>query len=487
MKTYLNPKQMAFMATQKKVRAFVGGRGSGKSAVLGGYGYQCIRTMPRSRGALISDTEETIYNRSLPSILEWWEKIGLEEDQDYVIGKKPPSFFESPYNPVKKYNNVISFWNGVSIDLISLYGKNKGRGGNYQFILGDEFALVDKNTFETNVIPALRGNFNKIARIEVDDWIDVPFGQMIDHYGNPVWEIPFAENPYYNSIAIVTSMPWTSDGQYILDFEEDSDAFYVEATALDNRKAVGPDYMQRMKKILPDLIYQVEVENKRLGQIPDGFYPEFSDKHHTYRGDKYRTDLPLYISLDFNAGFNSMIVSQYYDNICYIIDELFVKGNRIVDDLIELFVNKYQSHGNKFVEIYGDRNGNNRQANSKTTIYESIEKALRTGGWNYYRPHKGLDAPHADKHQMINTGLKEEGTTRLPKIRIAKHCKHLIISINTAPMTHDFKKDKRSETRKSVQQEYATHLSDCLDNLYVFQFKHLYSFSALSGLDPYMG
>lgn len=483
---YLNAKQRAFVLSRKKVRAFIGGRGSGKSHVLGAIAQQSVQTMPRSRGAIVSDTDETISNRSLPSVIEYWDGIGWQEGEDYVIGKKPPDHFDRPYNKVTKFPNVISFANGASMDMVSLYNKRKGRGANYQWVLVDEAALVDRGTYLTNILPAIRGNYHRVARIPLPQPVEVPYGRVVDD-GGLFWEVPFRENPYYATVNLVSSMPWTTDGMWLLDFEEDPDAFYIEATARDNEAVLGPDYMERMRQQLPELVYLVEVENHRLGQVPNGFYADWDDVKHTVRENPYRPDLGLMISFDFNAGFNSLIVAQEYDGVLWVVDEMWVKGNQIVDDLVVKFMTRYKGHPHKAVEIYGDRNGNSRHANSKKTIYESVEEVLSRNGWRYYRPGKGLDAPHAVKHQMINQALKEDGTHRLPKVRVAKRCKGLIISISTAPITEDFKKDKLSERRSTVASEHATHLSDCFDNLYVFAYRHRWSSGASESGGIFLG
>ena len=41
--------------------------------------------------------------------------------------------------------------------------------------------------------------------------------------------------------------------------------------------------------------------------------------------------------------------------------------------------------------------------------------------------------------------------------------KSMIISLQRAPITNDYKMDKKSETKKGEDQEFATHLSDTVD------------------------
>ncbi|KAA9327158.1 hypothetical protein F0P96_18145 [Hymenobacter busanensis] len=57
---------------------------------------------------------------------------------------------------------------------------------------------------------------------------------------------------------------------------------------------------------------------------------------------------------------------------------------------------------------------------------------------------EGLDPDHRLKHMMINA--MKEADPRLLRVRMHKDgCKFLSISMRNAPMTPDFKKDKRSE------------------------------------------
>lgn len=470
---YLNAKQWELLNELKKRNVFVGGRGSGKSTIGGDYLYRCVDTMPRSSGALMGPTFEILYNRSLPAINEHWQRLGLEEDYDFVVGKKPPPEFEKPYTPPKDFRNVISFANGTVIHLISLYEKNAGRGLSIQFLLGDEMAFAKRERFTKNVMPAMRGHYYKQAKIELDEYEDVPFGSMKNMHGEWVWTIPFRENPYYMSFLLVTSMPFLEEGKWILKYEDDPAVKYLESTALDNEEVLGPEYVPNLRKELDDLEFRVEVMNERIEQLPDGFYPKFSDQVHTTMDDRYAVDQPIDVSFDF-GNFNSMIVAQDQQaqgNIAAVIDTLYVK-NGTVDDLVDKFISLYKQHKQKRINVYGDRNGNNSRPNNKQTLYQEIQLRLRKAGWIVSLHSRGLDPPHAHKHQVINAALQEDEDSQLPRIRMHQlKCKNLIFSIKLAPIKDGFKKDKRSEHPDNpTPQEKATHFSDCFDNWYYPKF-----------------
>lgn len=459
----------------------IAGRGFGKSTILAEYLFRCVDTMPRSRGALGGITFDVVLNRSLPSIKEHWTRMGLIEGFDYVIGKKPPADFEKPYNQVETYGNVISWWNGTTIEMVSLYDKKRSaKGANWQFFAGDEFALVGEDVYKTNVMPAMRGLYYKQARLEETELHEVPFGRMEEAKDGPVWIIPFKDNPFYLSRFLVSSMPWLESGKWLLNYEDDPEAIYVEGTARDNLKVLGPSYLAMLRKDLPDLIYRIEVENERIEQLPDGFYPHFLDSVHTTPKDHYQTQKALELSFDF-GGFNSVIICQTHGNQANVLNQLFMSG-KTVTELVEKFCEDYKEHKEKEVWIYGDRNGNSSQYNSKFTLYQEITMVLKKRGWRVINTVEGLDPNHADKHLVINQGLKEDAETQLPQVRINSiRAKYVIISIKRAGILENFKKDKRSERDKNLDQAKATHLSDCFDNWYYPKFKHLFRRRLSSG------
>lgn len=482
---YLNPRQLYALNNLKRTNVIIAPRAWGKSTILGEYLIRCQDTMPRSRGILASATFETIRNRSLPSVQEHWERLGLQKGEDYVVGIKPKSWFDAPFNTIEDYTNVISFANGCAIDMVPLHSQRSGRGGNYWFCAIDEGLLVNEQVYRQAVIPAIRGPIERISRIPIDGPMAVPFGKVIESPEGWEWRIRLGDNPFFMSKFIVSSMPWTQSGMWLLDFEHNSNALFVEGTAEDNLAVVGEDYIQEQRESLPDLIFRIEIMNERITRLPDGFYNSWDDNRHITYDDLYRADQLLELSFDF-GNFNSMLVCQHVEGAAYIHDELYVK-NRTVDELVDQFLTRYRSHPTKLVHLYGDRNGNNSMPNSVMTLYESIVARLTAAGWQCVRMVEGLDPPHADKHLMINAALRQDASTSLPPIKVSYRCKHLIISIKMAPIKEGLKKDKKSEHPKSgVLPENATHFSDAFDNWYYPRFKHLNRVLSEAGAGFYM-
>lgn len=452
------------------------GRGTGKSTILGDYTYSCIDTMPRSRGILGGPDKGAISNRILPSIQEHWERIGILQDEDYVIGKRPKKDWDKPFSRVEDFRNVISFWNGSAIDMISFFSEGSARGPSYQFFAGDEMGWVKRQNFAQAVYPAMRGAYYQVAKIEVwpDDngRIEKPlFGKIVPTGLKYYWHIPFRQNPFLYSTLLTSSQPYTEKGQWLWDYEHDPDVFYIEGTAFDNLAVLGPDYISRQRKVLTDIEFRIEIKNERMRQKTNGFYSKWKDSTHIVEKRPYRIDMPIELSFDFGK-FMGFVMGQEIEGHATVSAVDYV-NNGSTEDLMLKFHEITEHHGDKRITIYGDVQGNKRRGveYNYTSLFEEIEHNLKMNGWAVDRPYHPYNPPHSEKHLMINKALEEKGEYNLPPIRIWEGCKSLIASIKGAGMLEDFKKDKRTEhPNNPTKDEESTHLSDAFDYWYFPRF-----------------
>lgn len=471
-RVYTNPKQKQFLQGRQKRKTFVGGRGSGKSATLGFENYQRSQAMPRAKSALAAMTYDQLLTKTWPSVREAWQMLGLKEydpktkQGHFVVCKKPPASWPKPYLQPGAYDHCITMINGYTIELLSIVGLQNRRGGSYDACDLDESALAPEDALSQVLMPSLRGN----------------------SYA------PWAEHPLHWSMCDYTSAPWKPEGQWVFKTEElarehPDQALYVEATVYDNVHIWGGaerlEQLRRATMKVNPLAWQLEYMNKRLSKMPNSFYPAFSTKKHAIpvdwtdwvqgsnglfvgSSDFLVKSLPLELSWDFNAAFTSMIICQEVGSEFRVGGELFVKDGETetnkIDALTDRFISGYQGHTCKRLFLHGDRNGNNKQSNSNQTFYQQIQERLEKAGWEVYLQVQGLDPDHQLKHKYINAILLEDND-RLPRIRIDESkAKYTIISIQNSPMKADWTKDKSSE-RKLLEQERATHLSDCFDNI----------------------
>lgn len=464
-KVYVNPKQKAFLESPQRFKDIIGGVGSGKTGLMGFHNFQKMGNMPGAKSGLAALTYNQLLNNSLPSMERTWRACGLKEHTaqepgHYVIGVRPPSWFKRPINPPRKLDNVISFFNGYCIQLISADRPDTIRGISLDALDVDEKGWLKEEFFNKVLVARVRdNNFES-----------------------------FSKHPLHHSICGYSSMPWLVKQQWILNVEELAKArpdkyFYIESTAEDNIEILGKDYLEDARERLPNIVFLVEYMNYRPKKVSQGFYPAFNDEIHciylTFDYDQNEAGLwvskandcnpfaPKELSFDFNAAFTSALVCQEQGQEFRVCDELFVEqapeNSNLIKEITSIFIEKYSGHENKDVFIHGDRNGNNKSPGSNDTFYNQIEKQLKAAGFFPYLMVSGLDSPHKKRYLLINEIFSEK-SDNLPRIRINQNtCKYLPIALQLAPMIGDFQKDKNSE--KSGDQKKATHLTDCLDNI----------------------
>lgn len=470
MDVFLNKKQRAFFVATQKTKVFIGGRGTGKSSVNGYEVAANVIQMPRSKGLLLGASFGQISGNILPSMVQAWLRMGMIEHTrqqrgHFLVGKKPPSYWETPIAPPQSHEHCVYFSNGSVLQMMSMAIKDALRGPSYDWMVIDEAAQYKETRIKEEVFATVRGN-----------------------------EHVFGHIPRHHSKVMTSSMPWVESGFWLLKYEElallyPNDYFYIEATSYDNIDVLGKQYFERLKQELPQHIFEREVLNLRPNKLPNGFYDQFDEQVHCYSAYQYKNIyghshpeadydplLPVEISFDFGALFTCCIVAQENGNTLRFINSFFaskeqnIKREQNSESLINNVVRQFALHYGQRqlgrIRLRGDRNGNNQQANSQYTFFEQIAAELKRYKFSVeLMIPKRLDPAHELKHLFINKVLSETEPT-LPLVRINKDtCKSLIMSIRSAPITPEYKKDKRLERRSDIPQDITTHFSDAFDYL----------------------
>lgn len=473
--------QLVFDMSRQPKKYFEGGRGSGKSTLIGKRLRDIAVFLPRSSNALVGSTYSQILSRTLPSTIEGLEMFGLYQDVDFVVGRCGKKYgYEMPYQPPSGpmgWNNIIHFSNGTIFQLVSLDNPNSGRGLNSSTITGDEAALLDAEKLYINVKAT-----NRVAK-----------GALYGHHH------------LIGSEAYFSSTPITKKGKWFVEMEdmaikEPSKYFFMKASSLSN-PYLRKEWFQEMKDECPSqLIYDAEILNIRPKEITDGFYANLNPDIHYYTAydNDYLEDLgvsfdnkthfncnqdndirrnePLIVSLDFGV-FNCAVISQLQDNEYKVLNSFYVKSPKLLDDLIlEKFIPYYRPHQEKIIYLYGGHDGNDRQANSSKTLFEQVIAILEKHNWNVYLMTKGGAPEHWEKYLLNNAMLKEN--IGLPAIRINEHNnKDLIVALERTEAieaNNGVAKNKKDERNKAFPQEHAPHLTDAFDiplhTMYYSQF-----------------
>lgn len=455
-------------------------RGVGKTTMRGIRWKKITIQLPRSTGLFIGPNYQFILTRIIPSLIQGLEMFGLYEGLHYFIGQQPPQkwrkYWGRAYQPTKKYDRYITFFNGVGVHLISHDVKGDGRGLNTDWIDGDEAALLDPNALQENSGPTKRGT-NTSA-----------------FYGKPM----------YGSEFYTSSTPISEEGQWFVDMEEQAmlnpnRIKFISATSEHNLHNLRPGYIEDAKMNAYSLWkYEAEYENIRPTFSSGGFYGLFNEKIHAYStqhddydfykpnreqllkqkadcredGDIVRTR-PLIGAVDWGAAINCMVVCQDLrdQGEFRALKDLYVLGDdqKIQDDMAEDFAQYYQYHPIKELYLWYDSTGNNNTGNTKKTRAQQFRDSLMAHGWKVYLMTTGGSNPHHELKHLVWEAILKEDKPWLPKFRINKWncadtCTSLRMAKTKAGRLGEIKKDKSSERSKKIKRQHATDLSDAIDN-----------------------
>lgn len=466
----LNNVQLVTKLSTARHKVLVAGRGVGKTTMIAEELLDLLRIFPRGKAGLIGMTYYHIKTKSMPVIIKHWEKRGFIKDVHYFVGRKPPKNWKWPeaYMPPLDYTHSIIFWNGFTIEFISMDRPEVARSGNYDFQIGDEAAKISAESLQSDIMPARRGN------------LDV-FGHINKHLGS----------------FFCTTHALSIEGEWVYKYEDlakqDANYFYLEASAIANKANLGDAFFNDNARMMSKALYDLEILNIRPLIKSDSFYPKFNYETHTYvpeynynlldsnpdvedsRKDlDCNTNQALDLSFDFGSKINCAVIGQQKSIDEYrLINNIFLLAPQIISDLVAKFINYYRHHQNKTVFLYGGSDGARRtDYDSLHTYYDKIIDQLAANGWKCIQMYDNKEIDHKEKF-IFFTELYSNTNPALPSIQMnQENFKEGIISIRNAPLKKtEIKKDKSSE-KKDIEQWQATHLSDAKDNLLYHKFSH---------------
>jgi hypothetical protein len=456
---YLNPIAQLYLQGDQEEKALVAGRGFGKSYVNGLDLADDVFRLPRAKTIFLGLTYTQIYTNTLLPITLALETFGYYRDIHYVIGKRPPKSFTTPFQKPERYDNTITFWNGYSVSLGSFDRPQLIRGGSNDGVKVDEALLIKKDVYDEVAIPTLRPSS---VRLEGKP-------KMLHQH-------------------FTTSMPFGDKGQWLFDIEEKAKRnprrhLFLEGTSWHNRKVLGDDTILRWKDTMSPIRYAIEVMNKRVRNFGDRFYKSLTDDHYYEEDANYdfvdgleydlsatrdsrwdadcRSDKALDLSFDF-GNFTCMWVAQEHPGEYKLINTFHTEDDMILEDVVQMFCDYYRHKLNRVVNIYGDKMGKYKGGNTRYAQFDTVQKILEKNGWRVSFQWSG-DISHLDRHDFINALFRHDDKL-LPTISMNKSkCKDAIIALETTGMIDD-KKDKRPE-RQNIEQKHAPHYTDALDYL----------------------
>lgn len=484
----------------------------GKSYPIGMRIMENTLEMPGSLGVFLASSFRQAHSRTLPSALMAMDRFGWKRDVHYVIGHRPdPRLgFKSPIFMPDDLKDVVWFANGTVMVIISQEVALSSNSLTIHWAVGDEAKGLDYDKLSNEVFPAIGGSsiyYNDPAKYPhlwgVHFFTDMP----CDKAG--LWLIKKYEKEYdpeaYNAVIgmeiqrrKLMMMPQnTYTRQRIAYLERTCNLlrskmlYYQERSIFDNIKVVGPDYVKRCERNMPEAAFRTSILGKRIDRVEGMFYNSFDRKLHTYhatdnsklndyRKQKYDclldTDVdkakPLAVSFDYGALINWLVVSQIQGRIHRTLKSFYTKHRQRLREVIQLFCEYYEPHPNKTVIYYYDSTAlGTGYVEYGHDAYNIVLDEFAKHDWKVIPKPLGNPMKHNDKHRLINEAL-EGRETLFPMIN-ADNNEDLIqaIMLTGSKLGKGIQKDKSGEksleTDTSIPLELRTDGTDAWDTNFI--------------------
>lgn len=312
---------------------------------------------------------------------------------------------------------------------------------------------------------------------------------------------------------------------------------FWRASSLDNLDLLGENYIARMARDLPPVVFAISILNKKIAKFNDGFYSNLDIENvHGYipddcpaiegsmtkatainekrmESEEYETPnfgelqnihdcsldgdvvnaLPLYISCDYNANINWVVTGQLYrrDNqeCLNVISSMYVKNERKLHELMIDWNHYYTPKKAKNPEVvyFYDSTAKFRAyaVNNAEDFKDTVINDLTRFGWQVRAIDMGSPVEHEMKYKLINEALA--GVT-YPAIRFNRENNEaLIVALQNAEVSigyKGFRKNKAGEKLSedaddAVRLEYRTDGTDAFDSLFMGVKYHLNNLSGM--------
>lgn len=311
---------------------------------------------------------------------------------------------------------------------------------------------------------------------------------------------------------------------------------FFRANTLDNIDILGEDYIAKMKRDLPPVVFAISILNMKNKKSNDGFYSNLDIENvHGYipddcpaidgamtikmatrqeNGAEYRSEfetpdfnalyktkdcsldgdvvdsLPLLIAGDWNANINWLVTGQEYKrdgvDALNILSSLFTKNERKLRELCADWHHYYKPHQkhNRKVKFFFTSNAKYPiyQISGMYDIKDVVISELTKFGWEVEQIDMGNPMLHRVKFNDINSALAGYIS---PAIRINRdNNEALIVALENAEVKigrNGFEKDKSGEklsedSDEAVRREYRTDATDAFDDLWIGVKYHQQSF-----------
>jgi len=472
-------------------------RGTGKTTgVLAPWYIENARQMPRGQHGIVGSTFQQLLVRTLPPIIQMWNRMGYHEGQHFVFGREPSEKFkrmwkwEAPRTKPLDSKYAIYWFNGACNVLISQDRAGSSNGLSLASLGGDEAKLLNKERLDDETIPALRGDRNYFGHLPsyrsecyttdmptnpASKWILDMAEQMDEQQIELILQLQLQQNlhrknllkmkgaAHKNTLVKINKLQTELNKLRLprkVGNEYKYSIFYSEASALENLDVLGPEYLSDMRRILSSVKYRTSILNEKLLGVEEGFYGNLDTSHHgqdwfnyqyldsfigDLRNEKLRSQdsrhdngfigaKPLDIAFDYGDKINCMVVGQEVGDEYRFLKSLFVLHPQLIDAVVDKFCDYYKYYPTKAVYYYYDHTALPSSGVTDFNYYMRVLSTFRKRGWQVIERYIGQAPRHETKYEFINLFMRET-EPRLPKFRYSKsNCAAWEMSALGAPL-----------------------------------------------------
>lgn len=307
-KAYFNPAQMYVHEISPNSKCIVGARRFGKSDGIEGPDLLYdIQNMPGSSGFLYQRNFKQLLGKTLSHTLAFLKRYGYQRDVHYFVGRKAPKWmnFKLPIVEPVSWDQAIHVYNGTCVYLLSQDVRFSANSLTTDWGKIDEGRSINKEKLFEEVMPTLSGTEPRFESCHkwkgytiVSDMPTSKEGQwildqeklmdpeLIEAIENTIAHINYLKDKY----RVMSEMPVNAVREIQrqrneLFFLRQNAFLYKEYDTIENLEIVGIDYIKKQKLILPPVIFMTSIMNKRIRKLTDGFYPNLEPAVHYYDAD----------------------------------------------------------------------------------------------------------------------------------------------------------------------------------------------------------
>lgn len=255
----------------------------------------------------------------------------------------------------------------------------------------DEFGNMKENAWNENIMPALDTVDPRRPNYRAWCWI---FG------------VPEGMNHYYN----------------IAQYAETANDPLWRVFHWKSAEILPADVIDAAKRVLSPMQFRQEYEasfETASGRIYDDYGP------HNHTTEAIQPHEQILWFHDFNYTPLSSGIGVRRGDSLFLLDEIILTSAVAKQSALE-FVEKYKTHNNKNVLIYGDPAGRAGEKHGHQSDYTEIEAVLRAHGWKFER-----------RVKMSTRSIKDGQNAVRAKVLNAKGDSSLFVNIKTAKWIHE--------------------------------------------------